>query len=261
MRYMIFKNLKQLILGAVVIMTLFASCNREVTVGRVLFKESKNKIYKDVDEAQLSEAIGNVLKSDGDKLKSTKFLTAFYQENGNQAVLITKFYPDGKLTLLSERLANVSEHGLDPTHFNSNEYQELLAKINSKDGITTLEDAYQQIARLELATADAILNYSSALQFGVVNPNKVLERYYIETKQADEEFMKGVLSAGSIETLLDSIQPKSDHYLALQNALKSGAKPENLSAEDARKTIIVNMERARWKQDVDSNNMIYVNIP
>src|SRR5690606_11411709 len=107
----------------------------------------------------------------------------------------------------------------------------------------------------------AILNYSSALQFGVVNPNKVLERYYIETKQADEEFMKGVLSAGSIETLLDSIQPKSDHYLALQNALKSGAKPENLSAEDARKTIIVNMERARWKQDVDSNNMIYVNIP
>lgn len=261
MRYMIFKNLKQLILGAVVIMTLFASCNREVTVGRVLFKESKNKIYKDVDEAQLSEAIGNVLKSDGDKLKSTKFLTAFYQENGNQAVLITKFYPDGKLTLLSERLANVSEHGLDPTRFNSNEYQELLTKINSKDGITTLEDAYQQIARLELATADAILNYSSALQFGVVNPNKVLKRYYIETKQADEEFMKGVLSAGSIETLLDSIQPKSDHYLALQNALKSGAKPENLSAEDARKTIIVNMERARWKQDVDSNNMIYVNIP
>jgi len=258
---MAFKNCKQIVFGAIILLFVFTSCNREATLDRILFKETKNKIYKDIDTEKLSAVLKSTLEKDAGNLKKSEFITNYYKQNGYQATLIKKFFPKEKLDLLAERLTNASEHGLSPNYFKADDYQKTLSLVNSKDGINNIEDAYQQIAKLEIATADALLNYSNALEFGVINPNKVLKRYYIETKQADTAFMENILGSVDLESLLDSIQPKSATYLALQKALKSGITAENKSSEETQKTLMVNMERARWKQDIDTSEVVYVNIP
>src|SRR5690606_31825502 len=185
---------------------LSASCNRQTTIDSILFKETKNKIYKDIDEIKLSEVIRTTLTEEDSNLKNSKFLNNYYEQNSYKAHMIIKFFPKEKLNLLADHLNSVSDHGLRPDHFNANDYKTILTLVNSKDGIVNIEDAYKQVAKLELATADALLNYSSALEFGIINPNKVLKRYYIETKQADTAFMESILTSSDLENLLDSIQ-------------------------------------------------------
>lgn len=252
---MLLKTFRNTILGLFIFSILVASCNREATIDRVLFKETKNKVYKDIDEAKLAEAVKNTL--DSEDLKNKEFLTDYYAKNGYQASMLMRFMPKGNLSLLVEHLSAASEHGLDEDYFGAQEYRRQYELVHAKDGIQSLDEAYGHIAALELATADALLNYSSTLQFGAINPNKVLARYYMETNQADSNFMTSVLNGGDLETLLGSIQPQSEVYALLQQALKA----DSGNNDDRSKTIKVNMERARWKHDIDSNEMIYVNIP
>lgn len=251
---MLFKNTKTILVGILVLAILITSCNREATVDRVLFKETKNKVYKDIDETKLSASIKSIIESGN--LKNKNFLTNYYRNNGYQATLLKKFLPEDNLNILAEHLSAAPEHGLEANYFNGNEYRALYDLVHSKDGIQSTDEAYQQVALLELTTADALISYSSALQFGTLNPNKLMSRYYMETKQADSGFINNVLSSNNLKTLLDSVQPKSSIYSLLQQALQS----ENGDG-DRIKTIKVNMERIRWQHDIDSNELIYVNIP
>lgn len=247
------KRLTNILSGILFISILAASCNREATIDRVLSKETKNKIYKDIEGPRLAESIKNIIESEDFKNKSV--LSNYYQQNGYQASLLMKFMPDDKLALLADHLEAAAEHGLDENHFAAKEYRTQYDLVHSKDGIQSVDEAYLQVAALELATAKALLDYTSTLQFGVINPNKILSRYYMETKQADSNFMMDILKSQDLATLLDSIQPKSANYMLLQEALKAGGD------EDRTKTIKVNLERARWQHDIDSNQLIYVNIP
>lgn len=251
MRLTTFKNIPFVL---IVFSILFASCNREATVDRVLFKETKNKLYKDIEESKLAESIKNNIESG--EFKNKDFLLSFYQGNGYQASLLKRFMPKDNLALLIEHLSASPEHGLDPNHFGVDEYRTQYELVHSKDGIQSMDDAYKHVAALELATADALIEYSSALQYGTLNPNKLFNRYYMETMQADSSFMRGILASSNLETLLDSVQPKSPTYQLLQQALGSDS-----ADKERTKTIKVNLERLRWQHDIDSNALIYVNIP
>ncbi len=248
---------QSLALISLILLSILTSCNRETTVGRVLFKETKNKVYKDIDEEKLSASLQSTLEQEESNLKNKTFITDYYKQNGYQVILLKRFIPNSQLNLLAEKLVNSNEHGIGSDYFNAESYQELLNTISSKEEITTLEDAYEKLAKLEIATADALLNYSSALQYGIINPNKVLKSYYIETERPDSVFMKGILTSNDLASLLDSIQPKSALYLALQKELQSSKTIDNKKKE----TIMVNMERSRWKQNFDASDMVYVNIP
>lgn len=248
---------QSLALISLILLSILSSCNRETTVGRVLFKETKNKVYKDIDEEKLSASLQSTLEQEESNLKNKTFITNYYKQNGYQAILLKRFIPNSQLNLLAEKLVNSNEHGIGSDYFNAENYQKLLNTISSKEEITTLDDAYEKLAKLELATADALLNYSSALQYGIINPNKVLKSYYIKTERPDSVFMKGILTSSDLASLLDSIQPTSALYLALQKELQSSKTIDNKGKE----TIMVNMERSRWKQNFDASDMVYVNIP
>lgn len=248
---------QSLALISLILLSILSSCNRETTVGRVLFKETKNKVYKDIDEEKLFASLQSTLEQEESNLKNKTFITNYYKQNGYQAILLKRFIPNSQLNLLAEKLVNSNEHGIGSDYFNAENYQELLNTISSKEEITTLDDAYEKLAKLELATADALLNYSSALQYGIINPNKVLKSYYIKTERPDSVFMKGILTSSDLASLLDSIQPTSALYLALQKELQSSKTIDSKGKE----TIMVNMERSRWKQDFDASDMVYVNIP
>ncbi|TCK83180.1 L,D-transpeptidase family protein [Albibacterium bauzanense] len=250
-----------ILLISFIFLLIFTSCNRESTLGSILSKETKNDVYKNIEEEKLAATLQSTLEKEGNNFKNKTFLANYYKQNGYQATLIKKFIHDNKLNQLAERLANSLEHGIGSDYFHADNYQKLLNAIISKDAIKTEEDAYKELAQLEISTADALINYSNALQYGVVNPNKVLRRYYIETKRPDSVFMKSILTSTDLTSLLDSIQPTSPLYLALQKELKSNLAVEDQQRKEISKTIIVNMERARWKQDFDASNMVYVNIP
>lgn len=254
------RSYQPILLVSFILLLIFTSCNRESNLGSILSKETKNNVYKDIEEEKLAIILQSTIEQEGSNLKNKTFIVNYYKQNGYQATLIKKFIPDSKLNLLAERLANSLEHGIGSNYFHADNYQKLLNAINSKDAIKTEEEAYEELAKLEIETADALLSYSSALQYGVVNPNKTLRHYYIETKRPDSVFMKSVLTSNDLASLLDSIQPTSPLYLALQKELKSTA-VEDQKGKATSKTIMVNMERARWKQDFDASNMVYVNIP
>jgi len=252
-----FRSYQPIVLISIVLLSIFTSCKREATLGRILSKETKNNVYKDIEEEKLATVLQSTLEEESSNFKNKTFIVNYYKQNGYQATLIKKFIPKSKLNLLAERLTNSIEHGIGSDYFNADNYKKLLNTIIAKDQIKTQEEAYKELAKLELATADALLNYSGALQYGVVNPNKALQHYYIETKRPDSAFMKGIFAANDLESLLDSIQPASPLYLALQKEMQSTTTVE----DKEKKAIVVNMERARWKQDIDSSEMVYVNIP
>lgn len=250
-----------ILLVSFIFLLILTSCNRESTLGSILSKETKNDVYKNIEEEKLAVVLQSTLEQKESNLKNKTFLANYYKQNGYQATLIKKFIPDDKLNLLAERLANSLEHGIGSGYFHADNYQTLLNAINSKETIKTEEEAYEGLAKLEIATADALISYSNALQYGVINPNKILRHYYIETKRPDSVFMKSILTSTDLTSLLDSIQPTSPLYLALQKELKSNVAIEDQKGKETSKTIMVNMERARWKQDFDASNMVYVNIP
>lgn len=250
-------NLKNwnILFTAILSLVLFSACNREATIDRVLSKETKNKIYKDIEEEQLAARIQAVLEKEAGKLSEGEFLKDYYQQQGYRAVMLEKFFADEHLQLFAEELNRVPEHGLNPDRFGAPAYQQLLDQVSSKDAITDLETAYQQVAQLEVATANALLKYASSMQFGVLNPQKVLQRYYVELEKADSSFRNQILASSDLKNLIDSIQPQSAEYKAMQAALKS-------ATGDSARTLMVNLERARWKQkDIDTTTMVYVNIP
>src|SRR5690606_5475997 len=152
--YMKDRIYQPLALISLILLSILTSCNRETTVGRVLFKETKNKDYKDIDEEKLAALLQSTLEQESGNLKNKTFITNYYKQNSYQAALIKRFIPDSKLNLLAERLVNSNEHGIGSDYFNAESYQELLITVSSIEEIKTQEEAYEELAKLELATAD-----------------------------------------------------------------------------------------------------------
>lgn len=121
-------NLKNwnILFTAILSLVLFSACNREATIDRVLSKETKNKIYKDIEEEQLAARIQAVLEKEAGKLSEGEFLKDYYQQQGYRAVMLEKFFADEHLQLFAEELNRVPEHGLNPDRFGAPAYQQLL---------------------------------------------------------------------------------------------------------------------------------------
>src|SRR5690606_25076347 len=101
--YMKVRNYLPILIASFIL--IFTSCNRESTLGSILSKETKNSIYKDIEEEKLAAILQSTLEQEGRNLKNKTFITNYYYQNDYRATLIKKFIPDNKLGLLAERLA------------------------------------------------------------------------------------------------------------------------------------------------------------
>jgi len=146
-----------------------------------------------------------------------------------------------------------------------------------------IEEVYPVVAGLELNAAEGLVKYHNFLHYGVVNPRRILSKYKIQVKRPDSLSIIRVLTTGDMVKLLRDIQPASDDYLMLQQELKrltgeadGSVKPDftgaNSSISGAKwldtgvnasltKTILVNLERLRWKLPEKGAQYIQVNIP
>jgi len=239
----------------------FQSCRKSRSdIGAELFKETKNKVFKKVDSAAYFKVFREMLAASKDSLSNPGLIENFYKQNDYEPYFIVHFIPKEQLKLLTERYGQASSHGLNPEFFNYSEMQVLTDKIYGKKNIKTTEEAYRDIARLELLTASSLLRYSTALQYGLVNPRKIFASYYMKTEKPDSSFNK-LFAISDMKTFLDDIQPKDPSYQKLQQALASNFVYAGLSLEDTKKTIELNMERLRWKNKPSSDRYVWVNIP
>lgn len=244
------------------LMFTFQSCKKSRSdIGKVFFQETKNKIFKKVEAEAFATVFNKTLEEKRASLKNPKLISSFYENNDFDPVLMMQHLPKAQLKALTGHLNKSADHGLSPQLFDAAAIDSLINKVYDKKAIKTVEEAYKTIAELELMTANSLITYSNALQYGIVSPRKIYAQYYTETTRPDSVSMIGVLAVKDLKNYLDSIQPKSAPYVSLQKALTSGVVVPGLTKEETQRVLQVNLERLRWKNRKDSKKFVLVNIP
>jgi L,D-transpeptidase YcbB len=240
----------------------FSSCKKKRSgMAGVLFKKTHNKVFKDIDEEDYAEAFKKIFNGEKSKLKHAGLIGSFYEKNDYRPAFIMDHLYNGDLAMADDYYMHAGDHGLDAQMFQANELKELISKLTTKKGVKTTDEAYHCMAELEITAANSLINYTNALQYGVVDPKSIFQRYFIATKEPDSASMAAVFHIGNMKNYLDSIQPKDPQYIALQNSLKIGFTGPHMSREETKRVIMVNMERLRWKNKPLENKYVVVNIP
>ncbi len=230
-------------------------------IGKVFFDETKNRIFKKVEAETFAQVFKQTLEEKRGSLRNPKLISAFYETNDYDPVLMMKHMPEENVKAFAERLGKAEEHGLAPEMFDAAHISSLVNKVYDKKAIKSVDEAYRTIAELELATANSLIDYSNALQYGIISPRRIYARYFTETKRPDSVSMSQVWKVDDLKTFLDSIQPKAEGYQTLQKALVSGVTAPGMTAEETKRILQVNLERLRWKNREDAKKMVVVNIP
>ncbi|OWK69840.1 L,D-transpeptidase family protein [Pedobacter sp. AJM] len=223
-------------------------------IGKVLSEHFKNKIYKDFDTIAYDSVFVKTMDSLDQGFINPKTVRAFYLEHHGSPELVTKFYTNGELDSLTAYLDNSKVHGFNPELFKVSQIKALLKQL-SDNKFKKVDESYPVIARLELLSANAYLNYNNFLKYGVVNPRSIFSRYYIKVKRPDSAGMIRLLSSKNMLDTLREVQPSSIQYKGLQKAYL------NTSDEAEKRILLVNMERFRWKMPETGSNYVQVNIP
>lgn len=248
--------------SALLLVTFFLSCKKSHSdIGQVIFKETRNRVFKDIETDVFVEKFKSAFERDKKRFKNPKFLASVYEANDFEPVILMKNLPEEKLKKAVAKISNAGEHGLDSALFQSAKLNELITKVYNKKSIRNVEDAYNALIELELTAANSLTNYSNAIQFGVLSPRKIYARYFTATKRPDSASFAAVFQTKDVKLFLDSIQPKNKQYIALQQALKAGLAIPGYTAEEAERVLKVNLERLRWKNLPTEDKYVWVNIP
>lgn len=93
--------------------TCLSQCTKpSIPVGEALFKVTKNKVYKEINNDSLKQHLQDYLTTYNKRFKNPNYLRDFYAANDYQPILLTKFYPDSSLFSLIDYLEQLEEHGL-----------------------------------------------------------------------------------------------------------------------------------------------------
>jgi murein L,D-transpeptidase YcbB/YkuD len=230
-------------------------------MGKILYQKTKNKVFEDVTPEGFAEVFKQVLAEDRSKTTYPKVIDAYYKQNEYDPELVMDHLFNGDLQTMVNYYTKAGEHGLNPELFHVEDIIALANKLYDKKQIKTLDHAYHVMAELELTSANSLITYSNAMQYGIVNPKRIYSRYFTATVRPDSASMSKVFAVTNFKTYLDSIQPKAPEYLAMQKALLSGAVAKGMSAEETKRVIITNLERLRWRNKPSENKYVIVNIP
>ncbi|MBS1533066.1 MAG: L,D-transpeptidase family protein [Bacteroidetes bacterium] len=230
-------------------------------MGKILYKHTHNPIFKDADLDEFAVVFKKVLVQNRDNMSNPDLVTKYYAGHDYEPVFVMNHLWNGDIKTMLAYFDKAGEHGLDPGMFHTGRINRLMAKFYGNNTIKSTRDAYYDMARLEIAIANSLISYSNDLQFGLVNPKWVFSRYFIKTARPDTTSMMRVFALDNVKAYLDSIQPKSPEYLALQKAYLDGYVAPKMSKEETRRILLVNMERLRWKNKPTENRYVYVNIP
>ncbi|MDB5136400.1 MAG: L,D-transpeptidase family protein [Mucilaginibacter sp.] len=250
-----------LVLMLFCLVIMFQSCKKKRSdMANILYKKTHNKIFKDIDPEEFAVVFKKVLKSERSIMSNPLLIYNHYDQDDYEPVFVINHLYNGDLAAMIAKFRKANEHGFDPKIFQPDQIGALMEKFYAKDGIKTTEEAYRYMAELEILASNSLINYSSALQYGILSPRKIYSRYFIKTLRPDSASMNKVFFIENMPAYLDSIQPKDPEYLTLQKAFLNGEAAPKLSKEETRRILLVNMERLRWKNKPSENEYVYVNI-
>jgi L,D-transpeptidase YcbB len=229
-------------------------------MNEILFKKTHNKVFKKIDLDGYDTVFRKVLDSLKPELNNYKILRTYYTNN-NEPVFIANQLSTKGLEAMVNYYRTADCHGFNSKMFQADVIDSLLGKFYGSQTIKNPKEAYNDIAELELYTANSLINYSNDLQYGIVNPKKIFSRYFMATKEPDSATAMQVFQIKDVKAYLDSIQPKDPQYLALQHAYINHDTVGGLSVEESKRVLLVNMERLRWKNKPAEHRYIIVNIP
>jgi len=250
----VLKNFRFLIIPVIICISACNWFKSPPEIGKVLSEHFKNKIYKDFDTVAYDSVFVKTMGELSGNFINPKTIKAFYASNNDEPRLVTKFYTNGNLDSLVNFLQNSTIHGINPKLFKTEEIKYLLQELGANK-FKTVDESYPVIARLEILSANAYLNYTNFLRFGVVNPRSIFSRYYIKVKRPDSLGMAKLLASENLVDTLNAVQPKSEQYRGLQQAYLS------TNNADEKRILSLNMERFRWKMPETGDNYVEVNIP
>jgi L,D-transpeptidase YcbB len=238
------------------------SCKKKRSeMANVLFKKTHNKVFQDFEPDSFAVVFKKVLSDTTLKIKHNDFILDYYAKSEYKPGFILNHLFNGDLNTADDYFIRANEHGLDAELFKAAELKRMINKLLAKNGVKNVNQAYHDMALLELTAASSIINYSNALQYGVINPKDIYERYFMATKKADSLSMVEVFHIHDMKAYLDSIQPKDPQYIALQNALKTDFTADGITQEETKRILQVNLERLRWRNKPYETKYVIVNIP
>jgi murein L,D-transpeptidase YcbB/YkuD len=245
-----------------ILLLTFQSCKKKrPAIAGALFKITHNQVFREYTPEGFSDVLKKTFKDKKLQLQNAGVIYAFYEKNGFNPDLVTNHLFNGDLVTMISYYEKADEHGLSAKMFEAKKLDSLINTFNDKNKVKTLAQAYRDMAEIELMAANSLINYSNALQYGVINPKKIYQRYFMATKRPDSLFMTKIFYISNMQNYLDSIQPKSPQYIALQKVLISSEKNAGSIDEESKRSIIVNLERLRWKNKPFENKYVIVNIP
>lgn len=242
----------------VMLLGLWQSCSKKRSdIARLLYGKTPNKYFKKLNADSVAAAIQAEIERD----HIQPIVKNFYDSQDDEPVLILHHFQGDELKAFADKLDSVATHGLDTSAFKAAVYRSLLNKFYDPKAITSASQAYRELAKLEMMTASLLVQYSTTLQYGAINPAKIFQRYALTIKEPDSTAARQVLETKNLTAYLDSLQPKDPQYLALQKALVNHTALRDLSWDESRRVLMVNLERRRWRDKPTAPKYVVVNIP
>jgi len=235
-----------------------------------------NDSFYVINEAKIRSDLKHIAAADTDRCDFDKFVRSYYLR-GNKPLWITFLGVGNGADSLLNSLREIEKVGLSQEKFRYSQLRndlETIRKLNFSEGDNNINKVY---ARAEYHLTKSFMRYCIGMRFGFVRPNAVLNRLDIddsdttkttyirlfdipiETPSADD-YAAVVARIGSEEVgkCLRESAPTASLYDKLAS-LYSKNKPL-----EARKRLLCNMERARWRlKDYpdDHKKKVVVNLP
>ncbi|MFD0941808.1 L,D-transpeptidase scaffold domain-containing protein [Pedobacter boryungensis] len=229
-------------------------------IATLLAKHFKNKLYYKFDTAFYNPIFSKKLDELSNSLSNPKTTKTFYIAHENNPLLITRFYTNGGLDSLKNYIAKSKADGFNPEIFKIKELTSLLERLDANK-FKSIDEVYPLLAELEIKTADAFLRYTSFIKYGIINPRKIYNRYYINVHRPDSLRMDSLLNTTDLVKTLKNAQPSSKSYLDLKKMLAFYRDSIGNENDPSIKTIKLNMERLRWQLPIKTDEVVAVNIP
>lgn len=197
-----------------------AGCKQEPTKQDSELNEKlkfNNSEYRN-SVADVFSSKNSILIFGNDSLQYFDTLRYFYSKRNFEPFFIKSFEVQDLIYPLLNIFAKADEHGLNPELYHySRISKEYSYSINDS---TSGKDRYASLTIAELLLSDAILKYSCHMRYGVLNPRELFpDRYFLPVPDSTQRRLFEPFGEDSIIQYLKNIQPKSERYKKLQEAL------------------------------------------
>lgn len=158
---------------------------------------------------------------DGEPLRSSNHLLAFYRQHNYQPLWFRNLSPLKQVEIFEHTIAQIESHGLRPDYFHYSVIEETLKRLDHRSNETT-ESTVDLAARLDVLLTDAYMAYVSHMT-GIGLSDEIQQAYWQRNPHSENEYFT-LLDQGlhnrHFERFLTDLPPQDDNYRQLQNGLQ-----------------------------------------